>query len=32
MVITEEASQFLRQLMVKRSSSGVRIGYNEKST
>jgi hypothetical protein len=32
MVITKEASEFLQHLMIKRNKSGVRIGYNEKST
>lgn len=32
MNITNEASQFLQQLLAKRKKTGVRIGYNEKST
>jgi hypothetical protein len=32
MDISNEASQFLQQLMKKRNKTGVRIGYNEKST
>jgi hypothetical protein len=32
MYISHEAAQFLKQLMLKRNSSGIRIGWNEKST
>lgn len=32
MIITNEASRFLQQLMKKRNKSGVRIGYDEKSS
>ncbi len=32
MMMTDDASEFLQQLMRKRVKSGVRIGYSEKST
>jgi Fe-S cluster assembly iron-binding protein IscA len=32
MHITDEAIQFLQQLMKKRHKRGIRIGFNEKST